>query len=92
MQVEDDVTNCRTEQMKKCKEVTEGYTTREDCDEWPVQRCSIEKKKVKKYTPETKCYKEPREHCAPRGCGYKNVSYLQMFRIVLTNIHYSRGQ
>ena len=86
------MTNCRTEQMKKCKEVTEGYTTREDCDEWPVQRCSIEKKKVKKYTPETKCYKEPREHCAPRGCGYKNVSYLQMFRIVLTNIHYSRGQ
>jgi len=73
-EVEDDVTNCRTEQMKKCKEVTEGYTTRQDCDEWPVQRCSIEKKKVKKYTPETKCYKEPREHCAPRGCGFRNGS------------------
>jgi len=73
-EVEDDVTNCRTEQMKKCKEVTEGYTTREDCDEWPVQKCSIEKKKVKKYTPETKCYKEPREHCAPRGCGFRNGS------------------
>jgi len=69
-EVEDDVTNCRTEQMKKCKEVTEGYTTREDCDEWPVQRCSIEKKKVKKYTPETKCHKEPKQMCAARGCGF----------------------
>ena len=70
------MTNCKTEQMKKCKEVTEGYTTREECDEWPVERCSIEKNKVKKYTPETKCYKEPRELCAPRGCGFRNVSFL----------------
>jgi len=71
-EVEDDVTNCKTEQMKKCKEVVEGYTTRQDCDEWPVQKCSIEKKKVKKYTPETKCYKQPKQMCASRGCGFRN--------------------
>ena len=71
--------------MTKCKEVTEGYTTREDCDEWPVQRCSIEKKKVKKYTPETKCHKEPKQMCAARGCGFSEVScfYWQQCKLTI---------
>ena len=72
--MEDDVTTCETQTMRKCKEVTEGYTTREQCDEWPVERCSVSRQKVKKYTPETECYKEPREMCAPLGCGFRNVS------------------
>ena len=72
--MEDDVTSCKTEQMVKCHDVTEGYVTRQECDEWPVQRCTIERKKVKKYTPETKCTKEPKEICAAEGCGFKDVS------------------
>merc|ERR1712130_475670 len=33
--------------------------------------CSVSKKNVKKYTPITGCTKEPRELCAPAGCGFK---------------------
>jgi len=71
-EVEDDVTSCRTELMTKCRDVTVGYVTKPECDEWPVERCTLERKLVKKYTPETACYKEPRELCAPRGCGFRN--------------------
>jgi hypothetical protein len=86
-EVEDDVTTCRTEQMTKCRDVTVGYVTKPECDEvsgevgdgvqcaqWPVERCEVERKLVKKYSPMTGCYKEPRELCAPRGCGFRNVS------------------
>ena len=31
----------------------------------------MSKKNVKKYTPITACTKEPRELCAPAGCGFK---------------------
>jgi len=71
-EVEDDITSCRTELMTKCRDVTVGYVTKPECDEWPVERCTLERKLVKKYTPETACYKEPRELCAPRGCGFRN--------------------
>ena len=74
--MEDDVTNCKTEQMVKCREVTEGYITKEQCEEWPVQRCSIERKLVKKFTPETKCWSEPKQICGTEGCGFKNVSLI----------------
>ena len=33
----------------------------------------LSKKQVKKYTPITGCTKEPRELCAPAGCGFKQV-------------------
>ena len=33
----------------------------------------MSKKSVKKYTPITGCTKEPREICAPAGCGFKKV-------------------
>jgi predicted RNA binding protein with dsRBD fold (UPF0201 family) len=71
-EVEDDVTNCETQQMTKCEDVTVGYVTKPECDQWPVEVCTLKKELVKKYTPETACYKEPRELCAPRGCGYRN--------------------
>jgi len=71
-EVEDDITSCRTELMTKCRDVTVGYVTKPECDEWPVERCTLERKLVKKFTPETACYKEPRELCAPRGCGFRN--------------------
>jgi len=71
-EVEDDVTSCQTVLEQKCKEVTVGYTTKDECDEWPVEKCSVEKKLVKKVTPETGCHKEPVELCAPKGCGFTN--------------------
>ena len=42
----------------------------EECKEWPVQKCSVASELVKKFTPETKCHKEPKELCAPSGCGF----------------------
>ena len=42
----------------------------EECKEWPVQKCSVASELVKKFTPETKCHKMPKELCAPSGCGF----------------------
>ena len=39
--------------MEKCRDVTQGYTTQQECDKWPQQICQLEKKDVKKYSPET---------------------------------------
>ena len=39
--------------MEKCRDVTQGYTTQKECDKWPQQVCNLEKKTVKKYSPET---------------------------------------
>ena len=39
--------------MEKCRDVTQGYTTQQECDKWPQQVCNLEKKIVKKYSPET---------------------------------------
>merc|ERR1711922_88630 len=66
--VEDDVVSCTTEQEEKCDDIAEGYTT---FTKWSKEVCTVEKKKVKKYTPITGCTKEPREICAPAGCGFK---------------------
>ena len=49
-------------------QVTQGYTTEEKCSTWPTQRCSLQKQKVKKYSPETECKKVPFELCGPAGC------------------------
>ena len=67
--VEDDIVNCETIQEEKCEDVTQGYSTERKCTKWPVQKCDgIEKKKVKKYSPETNCKKVPRQLCGPSGC------------------------
>ena len=66
--VEDDVVECREEVESKCEDVTSGYTSSEKCSTWPVQRCDVQKKAVKKYSPETRCRKVPVELCGPASC------------------------
>jgi len=44
-------------------------TVDEKCEEWPVQKCTLEKRTVKKVHPETACRKLPREVCAPNNCA-----------------------
>merc|ERR1712050_424256 len=59
---------CRTEYESECWTKQEVHDVEDD-----VVSCTteVEKKAVKKYTPITGCTKEPREICAPAGCGFK---------------------
>jgi len=50
-----------------------GFSTKQVCDKWPVQKCTVNKVKVRKTTPETACREEPRTLCAPRGCFQEQV-------------------
>merc|ERR1711997_370563 len=56
--VQDDVVECVDEVEEKCEDVTQGYTTSEQCTKWPVQKCS----------PATECKKVPFELCGPGPC------------------------
>ena len=42
----------------------------ENCEEWQIQKCTVEKKLVKKTHPETSCKKHPRQVCAPSNCKF----------------------
>merc|ERR1712136_129261 len=47
---------------------TQGYTTEQKCSKWPVNKCSLSRKPVKKFSPETECKKVPFELCGPGAC------------------------
>jgi len=69
-EVEDDVVECKTVEDEKCMNVTEGYTTKERCEKWPRQECSVSKQTTTKYTTMTGCHKEPILLCGPPECGW----------------------
>ena len=66
--VEDDVPECEETFEEKCEDVTQGYTTEQKCSKWPVNKCNLARKNVKKYSPETECKKVPYEVCGPSAC------------------------
>ena len=67
--MQDDVVECVDEVEEKCEDITQGYTTSEQCTKWPVQKCSeVQQKSVKKYSPATECKKVPFELCGPGPC------------------------
>merc|ERR1712032_331819 len=80
-EVEDDVVNCESVVEEKCENVLDGILTKlecntwpvalQECDSWPVEKCSVEKVKVKKTTPDTSCSEQSRQLCAPKGCAEK---------------------
>lgn len=43
-------------------------TQKPECVEWPVKKCKLEKKTVKKVKPETWCEKMSQNVCAPSNC------------------------
>jgi len=66
--VEDDVADCQETFEEKCQDVTQGYTTNQVCTKWPVNKCSLSRQSVKKYSPETEGKKVPFELCGPSAC------------------------
>ena len=46
----------------------DGLTIQQNCEEWPVQKCRLEKRKMTKVHPDTACRKIPREVCIPNNC------------------------
>ena len=72
-QVEDDVVSCETVVEEKCEDETSGYTTNTKCSKWPREVCSVRRAVVRKVSPLTQCRKEPRQFCAPAGCGFSEV-------------------
>jgi len=79
-EVEQDEPVCKMVTERKCKEIqapVDGgsddigaslQSLGQECEDWPVQRCTLEKKTVKKVSPDTSCRKIPREICAPSNC------------------------
>ena len=61
-----------------------GFEQKEECDEIPVQKCSLSTANVEKHSPRTECAKVNETLCAPRGCGHKEVGALIKMKINVT--------
>ncbi|XP_040570749.1 uncharacterized protein [Lepeophtheirus salmonis] len=82
-ELEQDEPDCKMVEELRCQNVTvellhidledssQPYAVKEKCEKWPVQKCNLIKKIVKKVHPESKCLKVPREICAPSNCKSK---------------------
>merc|ERR1712135_57728 len=66
--VADDTANCEDIYEEKCEDVTQGYSTTQQCTKWPVKKCRVENGQVKKFSPVTECKKVPFELCGPGAC------------------------
>ena len=66
--VKDDVVDCKTVYEKDCKDVTQGYTTSEECTTWPKVECNLDTVDKEKWTPITECRKEPKVITVPGDC------------------------
>merc|ERR1712012_132051 len=81
MTMEEDQPVCEIVTETKCDETTTNSPDNEammipnfinsdekKCVEWPVKKCKLEKKTVKKVKPETWCEKMSQNVCAPSNC------------------------
>ena len=66
--VKDDVVDCKTVYEEDCRDVTQGYTTSEECTKWPKVECDLNTVDREKYTPITECRKVPKIATVPGGC------------------------
>lgn len=81
----EDHPRCRVELIEKCEEPKRhdrtdvlarmmhmhkrGKSTEPECRKFPAMRCKIEKMKVMKKKPETKCERMPRQFCRKEECS-----------------------
>jgi hypothetical protein len=63
----------------KCKDEQESG---ESCDEVPVMRCKIEKRKVRKRMPSTGCRRIPRQFCRKSKCKPKKTKCFYKIKMV----------
>jgi len=80
MTMEEDQPVCEMVTQTKCNPTTTQSSVdeslipnfvqeeKEECVEWPVKQCKLEKKTVKKVKPETWCEKMSQNVCAPSNC------------------------
>ncbi|QQP57191.1 Uncharacterized protein FKW44_002097, partial [Caligus rogercresseyi] len=78
--LDQDEAECQTVEELRCEKVPidilhlphldgkRPFAEKERCEKWPVQKCQINKKNVKKIHPDTQCRKVPRKVCAPSNC------------------------
>ncbi|QQP58250.1 Uncharacterized protein FKW44_003508, partial [Caligus rogercresseyi] len=78
--LDQDEADCKTVEEIRCEKIPfdilhlphadkqRPFAEKERCEKWPVQKCQVNKKNVKKIHPDTQCKKIPRKICAPSNC------------------------